>query len=521
MSPLNDSLYLWLNCRTLSACMQHRRLSTRVLGELRQKARVLNFKLTHYRRDARLAKAQTSRSGNRVTNRFTTSRSIEAIRRWKASAIVTLAAAGALTALSLAPPASAAGNQEPPGRTREVTAPRDTGEPIMAIVSIKRQQVTIYDADGWIMRAPVSTGTTGRETPSGVFSIVEKDKDHHSSLYDDAAMPNMERITWSGIALHGGPLPGYAASHGCVRMPYEFAETLFETTRIGMRVIIAPNDAEPVAFSDPALLIPNTKALADAPVRAEALGREAADAEKAAADAKNAAAKAVREQAALTLPLRQLEWQKRTADAQLTYADRVFAAAKTQQAMVQADELKRKAAAKAADLAVKLDAARADAKNKLDAATAAKAAAEAAKPKMADTAKAALEAKLALEPVSIFISRATQKLYVRRDTHSRLPDGGGEVRHNRGPGHDPQSRQADRHACVHGRGAGRRRGAALDRGHDRQRRRRQGRAPACDHPAGCARPHRADCFAAILDRYLGRTSEPRDQLPHGVCRGAE
>jgi len=290
----------------------------------------------------------------------------------------------------------------------------------MAIVSIKRQQVTIYDADGWIMRAPVSTGTTGRETPSGVFSVVEKDKDHHSSLYDDAAMPNMERITWSGIALHGGPLPGYAASHGCVRMPYEFAETLFDKTRIGMRVIIAPNDAEPVAFSDPALLVPNAKALADAPARAEALGREAADAEKAAADAKNAAAKAVREQAALTLPLRQLEWQKGVADAQRAYADRVFAAAKTQQATVQADELKQKAA----DLAAKIDAARADAKNKLDAATAAKAAAEAAKPKMAATAKAALEAKLALEPVSIFISRATQKLYVRRDTHSRLPDGG-------------------------------------------------------------------------------------------------
>jgi multidrug efflux pump subunit AcrA (membrane-fusion protein) len=357
-----------------------------------------------------------------VTNRFTAARSAGAIRRWKAPAIVTLAAA--LTALALAPPAGAAGNQEPPERGREVTAPRDAGEPIMAIVSIKRQQVTIYDTDGWIMRAPVSTGTTGRETPSGVFSVVEKDKDHHSSLYDDAAMPHMERITWSGIALHGGPLPGYAASHGCVRMPYGFAETLFGKTRIGMRVIIAPNDAEPVAFSDPALLVPNAKALEDAPLRAEALVRVAAEAEKAAAEAKNAAAKAAREQAAVTLPLRQLEWQKDVADAQRVYADRVFTAAKTQQATVQAAELKQKAAAKAADLTAKLAAAKADAKSKLDAANAAKAAAEAAKARMADTAKGALEAKLALEPVSIFISRATQKLYVRRDTHSPLPDGG-------------------------------------------------------------------------------------------------
>ena len=114
----------------------------------------------------------------------------------------------------------------------------------MAIVSIKSQQVTFYDADGWILRAPVSTGITGRETPAGVFALLEKDKDHHSSLYDDAWMPNMQRITWNGLALHGGPLPGYAASHGCVRMPYDFAEELFDKTRIGMRVIISPNDAD-------------------------------------------------------------------------------------------------------------------------------------------------------------------------------------------------------------------------------------------------------------------------------------
>jgi hypothetical protein len=85
--------------------------------------------------------------------------------------------------------------------------PRDAGEPIMAIVSIKTQQVTFYDADGRTLRAPVSTGITGRETHAGIFAVIEKDKDHHSSLYDDAWMPNMQRITWNGIALHGGPLP--------------------------------------------------------------------------------------------------------------------------------------------------------------------------------------------------------------------------------------------------------------------------------------------------------------------------
>src|SRR5271154_7063950 len=80
--------------------------------------------------------------------------------------------------------------QARPAHSTEAAAPRDAGEPLMAIVSIKSQHVTIYDAEGWILRAPVSSGTTGRETPAGVFSVVQKDKDHHSNLYDDAWMPN-------------------------------------------------------------------------------------------------------------------------------------------------------------------------------------------------------------------------------------------------------------------------------------------------------------------------------------------
>src|SRR5437763_10708248 len=151
-----------------------------------------------------------------------------------------------------------------------------------------------YDADGWIRRAPVSTGTTGRETPAGVFAVIEKDKDHHSSMYDDAWMPNMQRITWNGIALHGGPLPGYAASHGCVRMPYGFAEKLFDKTWIGMRVIISPNDAEPVEFSHPALFMPKPEAIAAAPARAETLAREAEEAARTADETKKAAASAAR-----------------------------------------------------------------------------------------------------------------------------------------------------------------------------------------------------------------------------------
>src|ERR1700739_3497504 len=148
----------------------------------------------------------------------------------------------------------------------------------MGIVSLKGQKVSFYDADGWVLRAPVSSGQSERETPAGVFSVLQKDKDHHSNLYDDAWMPNMLRITWNGIALHGGQLPGYPASHGCVRMPYDFAEHLFDKTEIGMRVIISPNDAAPVDFSHPALFQPNAEAIAAAPAHAAKLTREADEA---------------------------------------------------------------------------------------------------------------------------------------------------------------------------------------------------------------------------------------------------
>lgn len=297
----------------------------------------------------------------------------------------------------------------------------------MAIVSIKSQQVTFYDADGWIMRAPVSSGVKGRETPAGVFAVIEKDKDHHSTMYDDAWMPNMQRITWNGVALHGGPLPGYAASHGCVRMPYGFAEKLFDKTRIGMRVIISPNDAAPVEFSHPALLMPNAEAVAAAPARAETLVHEAVEAAKAADATKKAAKTAERETKSLASSLRKLELLKKRADAELASADRTIAAAKNDQAKTRAEDRKQKATDRATEAATRLDTAKSDAKSKLEAAAAAKDAAKAAEIKKAASIKAASEAKLALEPVSIYISRATQKLYVRRNTHKPAPDGGGEV----------------------------------------------------------------------------------------------
>jgi lipoprotein-anchoring transpeptidase ErfK/SrfK len=334
--------------------------------------------------------------------------------------IVTLAAVAVL--LGLTGEALAAHARRAPSAV--ATAPRVAGEPIMAIVSIKSQNVTFYDSDGWILRAPVSTGVAGRETPAGIFAIIEKEKEHYSTMYDDAWMPNMQRITWNGIALHGGPLPGHAASHGCIRMPYGFAEKLYDKTWIGMRVIISPNDAAPVEISHPALLMPNAEAVAAAPARADTLAREAAEAKRAADEAKKAARRAKREISSLTGSLRKLKSLKSRADAAFASADRAHAAAKTDKDKAHAEERRQKAAFRVAEAGTRLDAATADAKSKRDAAAAAKDAVKAAEAKKAAAAKAANDAKLALEPVSIFISRATRKLYVRRNTHKRWPDGG-------------------------------------------------------------------------------------------------
>ena len=336
--------------------------------------------------------------------------------RWDRYAKAILAAMAALTMLA----ADTAAQESRRAQTREEVAPRQGGEPVMAIVSIKSQQVTFYDADGWILRAPVSTGTTEYETPAGVFAIVQKKKDHRSNMYDDAWMPHMQRITWNGIALHGGPLPGHAASHGCVRLPFGFAERLFEKTRIGMRVIIAPNDTTPVPFSHPALWVPNAEALAAARVRAEPLAREAAEAARADDEAKRAATIAAREAATLTALLRKLELSKRRADAELASVDKALIGARADQTKLQSEGLKRRAA----ELGKQFDAVSAEAKQRLDASNSAKDAAEAAEIKKADTARAADQANLSLEPVSIYISRATQKLYVRRATRKPVRDGG-------------------------------------------------------------------------------------------------
>jgi hypothetical protein len=318
--------------------------------------------------------------------------------------------AAAVAALIAVPHPATAAHRHHVEHSAEAVATRSAGNPLMAIVSIKSQRVTIYDADGWILRAPVSTGQRGRETPAGIFSVIQKEKDHYSNLYDDAYMPNMQRITWSGIALHGGPLPGHAASHGCIRMPYGFAERLFERTGVGMRVIIAPHDVAPVEISHPALFSPKP----DDAAHAAALAAEASEAARKADAAKAAAAAAEREAARARMALRAKENLKARAEAERAAAEKAVDAAGSDEVKARATDAKTKAEAKLAELQAQWDAANAELQPKLDAATQARDAANAAETARAAAVKSAREAARELQPVSVFISRKTQRLYVRR-----------------------------------------------------------------------------------------------------------
>ena len=128
--------------------------------------------------------------------------------------------------------------------------------PVTIIVSLAEQRVHVYRNGVEIGISTCSTGKPGHETPTGVFLILQKDKDHHSSLYDDAPMPNMERLTWGGVALHAGNLPGYPASHGCIRLPLEFSKLLFGVTHLGVPVIVADEGAAPLTVVHPGFVLP-------------------------------------------------------------------------------------------------------------------------------------------------------------------------------------------------------------------------------------------------------------------------
>jgi lipoprotein-anchoring transpeptidase ErfK/SrfK len=134
-------------------------------------------------------------------------------------------------------------------KKKEVATKAPTG-PLLAVVSLGSQHVAIYSDDGLVARSRVSSGKRGLRTPTGVFSIIQRHRHHHSNIYSGASMPYMQRITWSGIAMHAsGSVPGYPASHGCIRLPYSFAKRLWGLTKMGTRVIVSPRDTKPFAIS--------------------------------------------------------------------------------------------------------------------------------------------------------------------------------------------------------------------------------------------------------------------------------
>jgi len=324
----------------------------------------------------------------------------------------------------------------------ELRLTRPAGTPVMAVVGLAEQRVTIYDAEGKILRASVSTGQTGYETPAGIYSVIQKEAEHYSNLYDDASMPFMQRITWSGIALHAGALPGHPASHGCVRMPFEFAERLFDITKIGLRVVIVRNDIGPVDISHPALFTPG-------PIRSEveltrldsdrsAVGRRpdvlapadlartqtwrsiaaatsaaAEVAAKKAEDARTVAAQKYKEASKFIIGGLLAEGAIKRARAQLDEAERMLgsdAGASTEPAeQAKATVLEQISAAQK-----RLDAIRTEGHPQIDAAVAAREefrAAEAERVAAEEKVKL-VESKIA--PISVLISRKTQRLYVRQ-----------------------------------------------------------------------------------------------------------
>ncbi|MEZ0495746.1 L,D-transpeptidase [Sphingomonas sp. IW22] len=126
--------------------------------------------------------------------------------------------------------------------------------PVTIIVSLKTQKAYVYRNGVAIGVSTVSTGTEGHATPTGVFTVLQKDADHVSNLYNDAPMPFMQRLTWDGIAMHAGNLPGFPASHGCIRMPLDFAKLLFALTKTGVTVVITDDALVPVVVATPSLL---------------------------------------------------------------------------------------------------------------------------------------------------------------------------------------------------------------------------------------------------------------------------
>jgi lipoprotein-anchoring transpeptidase ErfK/SrfK len=347
--------------------------------------------------------------------------------------------------------------------------------PLFGVVSIADQHISVYNHNGLVTRSPVSTGMAGHGTPRGIFTIIGRERYHESNIYSGAPMPFMQRITWSGIAMHVGVVPGHPASHGCVRLPADFAAKLWGMTKIGERVVISSNDVWPMAFSHPSLPEPKMYLARETGAQAPVYGptesgeedahvarlnpRQYADRlkAKAAADALSAtralkeAASAERaaqeEVAAAARELAAVEAAQATAQMKAEAADEAYLAATAkahalqEEASLSSDTLtedtpRRKGFAVAIESAAKARTTAAsdkvafatamiDAREKVQAARAALASKEAklseavgrltqATEAAAAAAKADAESRRRLAPLSVLVSRKDRKVYVRQ-----------------------------------------------------------------------------------------------------------
>lgn len=251
----------------------------------------------------------------------------------------------------------------------------ETKGAVYAVVSLPDQHITVYDATGRIAQSRISSGKAGKRTPTGVFSVIGKKRFHRSNLYSGAPMPWMQRITWSGIALHAGVIPGYPASHGCIRLPNAFAPKLYSLTSMGARIIVSPGDVKPEPITHAILptpkmqMAPAADQQASAPEKAtvELASTDASSAAKAAAAAAGEPALTPgdegNQQPALLNPIAYAAALKKQAEAERSAAD-----ALSKEALASAQQAGAEARA-AADALSKAEATLEQAKEKLAAAS--------------------------------------------------------------------------------------------------------------------------------------------------------
>ena len=316
-------------------------------------------------------------------------------------------------------------------------------KPQLAVVGLREQQVVFYDDAGApTLVSKISSGSKSYETPPGIFSVVQKNYDHYSNVYDDASMPFMQRLTWTGIALHAGVLPGYPASHGCVRLPHEFARRLFDMTDIGMRVVIAREGIAPVSIAQPALfnkaasaavtetgaiqlvnVSPDTEpqegdgTLERLRARYEDASAAADDAMQRSREQRTATARAKTAAQPAKRALEQAEAALAAAQAARASAEKVIASEPAPKKLAKAQNDLESAAARIEAARAKLDKVRAESGTKIENARVAEEKLDALVQDEAQARHQAEQARLDMSPVSVFVSRATRRIYVRKAFH--------------------------------------------------------------------------------------------------------